>query len=638
MKKFIYMGLTAFALSGCFSSSDGPEVGDPNPPSPPSFTVSHTFNVHLSGDQEVPQVDTSASASGVVELDDSLMQIRASIDLSDIENVEGVHIHDGSIGFNGPVAFGFEHTGNGMYEIDETDITAALMTDLQSGGWYINVHTTDFPDGEIRGQIVNDDTMIITFALSGDQEVPAVSTSASGVGYLAVDQSTFEVMLTARTEGVDDAEMAHIHTGRVGTNGGVLVGLDPDQDEAGVWVAPNGTMIDESTLEVLLSGGHYVNVHTPAFPDGELRGQILTDNFVLATFPLSGSQEVPAVTTEASGDGYALVNTDTLDVELVAVTTGVDFATMAHIHTGRVGMNGGVLVGLVQSGEDLGTWMTPEGTQIDEETFAVLASGGHYVNIHTPEYPDGELRGQILTDNFVLATFPLSGSQEVPAVSTDASGDGYALVNTSDFSIELVAVTQGVDDASAAHIHTGRVGTNGGVLVGLEQSSDDLGTWMTPEGTVIDEEIFAVLASGGHYVNVHTPANPDGELRGQILTDNFVMFAFPLTGEQEVPSVATDASGDGYALVSTTDFALELRVLTQGVEDATAAHIHTGFAGENGPVLVGLEQDSENANRWMAPAELALTEEILSVLLNGGHYVNVHTPAFPDGEIRGQIE
>ncbi len=637
MKKFIYMGLTVFALSGCLSSSDSPQVGTPNPPTPPSFTVSQSFDVDLSGDQEVPQVDTTASATGLVELDDNLMQFRASIDLSDVENVEAAHIHDGSIGFNGPVAFGFEHSGDGIYEISETEISESLMSDLVNGNWYINVHTTDFPDGEIRGQIVNSDTAIITFSLSGDQEVPAVSTTASGVGYLAVDQSDFEVMLTVRTEGVDDADMAHIHTGRVGKNGGVLVALDPSEDETGVWVVPNGTMIDESILAELLSGGHYVNVHTPENPNGELRGQILTDDFVLATFPLSGSQEVPAVNTDASGDGYALVNLDTFAVELVAVTTGVDFATMAHIHTGRVGTNGDVLVELVQSGEDLGTWMTPEDTQITEEIFAVLASGGHYVNIHTSENPNGELRGQILTDNYVLATFPLSGSQEVPSVSTllQVMITRWCLPQ---FSIELVAVTQGVNDATMAHIHTGRVGTNGGVLVALEQSTENMGTWMTPTNTQIDEEIFAVLASGGHYVNVHTPANPDGELRGQILTDNFALFAFPLSGGQEVPAVTTNASGSGYALVNTSDFALELRVLTQGVEDATAAHIHTGVAGENGPVLVALEQDSENVNRWMSPADLALNQEIFTVLSSGGHYVNVHTPAFPDGEIRGQIE
>lgn len=138
------------------------------------------------------------------------------------------------------------------------------------------------------------------------------------------------------------------------------------------------------------------------------------------------------------------------------------------------------------------------------------------MNVHTPANPSGELRGQIITDNFVLVTFDLSGEQEVPAVVTDADGDGYALVNTSNFDLELVANTRGVSDASMAHIYTGDAGANGPVLVALAQPEGTADAWVTPAGVQINAEIFAVLAGGGHYVNVHTPANPSGEIRGQI--------------------------------------------------------------------------------------------------------------------------
>jgi hypothetical protein len=634
MKKLLYLALPLFILTGCFDGAD-----DELPEPPPVFTATQTFNVSLTGAQQVPNVITEEMATATVELDANLKQIQASVDLSDVENVEAAHIHDGDLGFNGDVAFAFTADTNGVYRIAPTDISDALMADLQNGEWYINVHTTAYPDGEIRGQIVNDETVIVTFPLSGQQEVPAVDTAANGYAYAAVDQNDYELILTVRTTGVDNATMAHIHTGRVGTNGDVLVGLEQSDSMAGVWIVPDSTMIDQATFDVLAGGGHYVNVHTPEYPSGELRGQILTDNFVLATFDLSGQQEVPMVDTQASGDGYALVNTDDYMIEVVAVTSGVDFATMAHIHTGRIGNNGDVLVGLVQSANDLGTWMTPEDTRIDQATFEVLASGGHYVNVHTPENPGGELRGQILTDNFELATFGLSGAQEVPAVTTAASGMSYVLINTADYSVELVALTDGLDDATMAHIHSGRIGNNGDVLVGLEQVTDEPGKWVTPANTMIDADIYAVLASGGHYVNVHTPANPGGELRGQIISsDDYALFTFPLSGAQEVPAVTTTASGTGYALVGLSDFRLELQVLTSGVEDATVAHIHTGVAGENGPILLGLEQDPDNVNRWMAPAEAALTQTIFEVLGASGHYVNVHTPAFPGGEIRGQIE
>ncbi|TLX49895.1 CHRD domain-containing protein [Pseudoalteromonas ruthenica] len=625
-------------VSACSDDDDDNVTTPPPPPPAPEFSATQTYELTLSAKQEVPMNDSMQSAAATVELDENLMQFRASLDVSDVEGFSAAHIHDGDIGENGDVAFTFSAASEGMLEVTITDLSEDLVSDLMDGDWYINVHTDAYPDGELRAQIVPDTTSIITFKLSGEQQVPANDSAGLSYGYAAFDSTNNELALRAVTMGVDDATAAHIHTGRIGSNGEVLVVLEQDDEVMTDWVAPEGTQIDADTLAVLLSGGHYVNVHTPDFPDGEIRGQILTDNFVVATFPLSGAQEVPAVETMAAGDGYALVNTDDYGVELKVNTTGVDDATAAHIHTGRVGTNGEVFVALEQSMDDAGVWMTPEGTQIDADIFAVLASGGHYVNVHTPANTGGELRGQILTSNYALATFALSGAQEVPAVSTSASGSGYALVNTSDYSTEIRVVTEGVDDATAAHVHTGRVGTNGEVFVALEQSMDDAGVWMTPEGTQIDADIFAVLASGGHYVNVHTPANTGGELRGQILTDNYVLVAFPLSGAQQVPMVTTDAFGDGYALVNTNDYGVELQVLTSGVSDATMAHIHTGNLGENGPVLVALEQDMENANRWMAPADTAITADIFAILASGGHYVNIHTPAFPNGEIRGQIQ
>ncbi|OFC71394.1 CHRD domain-containing protein [Alteromonas confluentis] len=626
---------SAVMLSACGSDNDDDPI---ETPVEPTFTATTTYNIDLNGMQSVPMTGSMQMATATVEVDENLMQIRASVDISGVDGVTAVHIHDGDIGMNGDVAFGFEMDGDDAYTLAETDVTSELIEDLADGDWYINVHTETFENGEVRGQIISDDMAIVTFKMSGKQEVPAVSTMADGYVYALVSTTTYDLDLVVYTEDLDDASAAHIHTGRIGTNGDVLVALEQSMDDMTMWMTPEGTMIDEDILAVLVSGGHYVNVHSPDFPSGEIRGQILTDNYALATFALSGAQEVPAVMTDAFGSGYALVNTDDYGLELKVVTEGVDDATMAHIHTGRVGMNGDVLVALEQSGSDAGTWMTPENAMIDEETFNVLASGGHYVNVHTNDNAGGELRGQILTDDYVIATFMLDGEQEVPVVDTMAMGHGYALVNTSTYALELVVDTEGVDDATGAHIHTGNIGMNGDVLVALEQSADDMGMWMTPAETMIDADILAVLASGGHYVNVHTPANMGGEIRGQILTPEYTLVTFPLTGDQQVPAVTTTATGNGYALVNSMTYDLSLVAHTEGVDDATMAHIHTGAAGENGDVLVGLEQSMDDMGMWMTPANTMIDMDIYNVLISGGHYVNVHTSANPDGELRGQIE
>ncbi|MEJ6475427.1 CHRD domain-containing protein [Pseudoalteromonas piscicida] len=636
MKKFI-VSASMLLLAACSDDDSSVTIAPEPPPPAPEFSATKTFELTLSGKQEVPMNMSMQSATATVELDENLMQFRASLDYSDVEGFSAAHIHDGDLGANGDVAFAFEASEENRVSIPITDLSEGLIEDMLDGEWYINLHTEAFPNGELRAQIVPDSVSIITFKLDGSQQVPMNDSDGMGYGYAAYDSSDGQLYLRAVTMGVDDATAAHIHTGRIGDNGDVLVVLEQDDEVMTDWVTPEGTMIDEATLAVLLSGGHYVNVHTPDMPNGEIRGQILTDNYAVATFDLSGKQEVPAVSTMASGDGYAIVNTDNYEVELRVVTSGVEDATAAHIHTGRIGMNGGVLVGLEQSTDDMNVWMTPDNTMINAETFAVLASGGHYVNVHTPANQNGELRGQILTDNYALATFGLSGQQEVPAVSTTAMGDGYALVNTNNYEVEVRVVTSGVEDATAAHIHTGRIGINGDVLVGLEQSTDDMNVWMTPENTMINAETFAVLASGGHYVNVHTPANQNGELRGQILTDNYALATFGLSGQQEVPAVSTMASGDGYAIVNMDNYEVELRVVTSGVEDATAAHIHTGRIGMNGGVLVGLEQSTDDMSVWMTPDNTMINAETFAVLASGGHYVNVHTPANQNGELRGQI-
>ena len=634
MIKRILLLASLIMLTACGSSSDD---DDTTPPPQVTFQASESFDVMINGKQEVPMSGSEQMATATVEVDETLMQIRATLDVSEVEGFTAAHIHQGPIGKNGDVAFAFTEASDGSYEIVETDVTDAQIADLFAGQWYINVHTEAFEAGELRGQIVNDNTSIITFKLSGSQEVPAVSTDAMGYGYATYNSASSELVLRAVTMNVENATAAHIHTGRIGTNGDVFVGLVQDTEDMNTWMTPEDTMVDSETLEVLLSGGHYVNVHTPDVESGELRGQILTDNYVLATFKLQGEQEVPAVTTSAMGDGYALINTDDYSVEMKVVTSGVEDATAAHIHTGDIGMNGDVLVALEQSTMDENVWMTPADTAIDADIFAVLAGGGHYVNVHTPEFESGELRGQIVTDNYVVATFDLSGDQEVPAVTTAASGDGYALVNMNDYSVDLKVLTEGVADATMAHIHTGRIGFNGDVLVALEQSTDNENMWMTPSDLMIDAETFSVLASGGHYVNVHTPAVESGELRGQILTDGNVLVTFDLDGEQEVPAVVTTGMGDGYAIVNTMDYSVEMTVVTKNVETATAAHIHTGRIGENGDVLAGLVQNETDVNVWQSPADLMIDAETFAVLASGGHYVNVHTPAVESGEIRGQI-
>ena len=107
-----------------------------------------------------------------------------------------------------------------------------------------------------------------------------------------------------------------------------------------------------------------------------------------------------------------------------------------------------------------------------------------------------------------------------------------------------------------------------------------------------------------------------------------------LSGDQEVPPVTTLASGEARFTVG-DDMSLSGSVETEGVK-GTAAHIHAGAAGENGPVVIPLTMKGDNG--WVVPAKTKLTAEQLTELQAGGMYVNVHSEAHKDGEIRGQLK
>ena len=106
-----------------------------------------------------------------------------------------------------------------------------------------------------------------------------------------------------------------------------------------------------------------------------------------------------------------------------------------------------------------------------------------------------------------------------------------------------------------------------------------------------------------------------------------------LKGANEVPANPSTASGTGSISVA-ADKTVSGSITTTGIE-GKMAHIHTGAAGANGPVLVGLTKNGDNG--WSVPAGAKFTDEQYAAYMAGGMYVNVHSAAHPGGEIRGQL-
>lgn len=106
---------------------------------------------------------------------------------------------------------------------------------------------------------------------------------------------------------------------------------------------------------------------------------------------LTGMQEVPAVTTAASGSGTIMIGPD-MSVSGSVTTMGVE-GTMAHIHMAAPGQNGPVVVPMTKTADNV--WSIAAGAKLTEAQYQAFKDGNLYVNVHSASNKGGEIRAQL---------------------------------------------------------------------------------------------------------------------------------------------------------------------------------------------------------------------------------------------------
>lgn len=187
---------------------------------------------------------------------------------------------------------------------------------------------------------------------------------------------------------------AHFHTGNAGTNGGVILGFNPTFTGA----SATGTImgIRQTLVDSLKSDANeiYFNVHSNQVASGLVRSQINTKVEVAMDITLSGANEVPAVSTSATGTARIRVTSDKKLYSRISVTNLAAGETLvaAHIHTGASGVNGGVILGLASNAAD---FATDKIFTLTDVLYNSLKNDALYVNAHSSLYASGVVRGQI---------------------------------------------------------------------------------------------------------------------------------------------------------------------------------------------------------------------------------------------------
>lgn len=110
------------------------------------------------------------------------------------------------------------------------------------------------------------------------------------------------------------------------------------------------------------------------------------------TLSLKGSAEVPPVSTAATGSGQVTVLPDHTVSGSIKVSGMTP--TMAHIHEAAAGQNGPPIIPLTKTGND--GFVVPADARLSDAQYASYVAGKLYVNVHSAQYPNGELRGQLL--------------------------------------------------------------------------------------------------------------------------------------------------------------------------------------------------------------------------------------------------
>jgi hypothetical protein len=634
------VGVTAvrFFVDGVLLSTEAEDAaGNVATSAPATVTVRNVlmFAIAPIGNEQVPASDSLATAQANLTVNVATGDIEGTLATNGITPT-AAHIHDAYAGTNGPVLVPLDQDAGdpAIFTVPaSTTLDSAGVDRLLAGALYINVHSAAAPGGEIRGQILPDNFVLRFTDLAGDSSVPEVDSPASGRAALTLDQVTGTAVVQVQVTGLDNATQAHVHQGYAGATGPVVVALTQDMSDPGHWSA-EGESLNAAALAAFANGELYVNVHSPANPGGEIRGQVLPAGIAVVYAELSSAQQVPSLDTRGEGLAALTLDESGASVSIHVNTRSLNDASAAHLHNGFGGVNGPVEIALIQDGGNPAHWFAEQQALSGAQLDAILA-GGTYINVHTPANPGGEARGQVVPDDIDFLFGFLGGNQSVPAVATAATGTYAVTANSAAGTVVAHVITSGVDDATAAHLHDGFAGNNGGVAIGLSQDPMDVARW-SAVGAAIDAAQLAALRAGRYYVNVHTPANPGGEIRGQVTAESIEVLFTNMTGGQQVPSNASAASAIVASTVDheTGDVTVHLRAT--GVDTATAAHVHLGFAGENGGVQIGLVQDGGDPGHWSAEGA-QLDEAGLDSYRAGQLYVNLHTPANPAGEIRGQI-
>ena len=422
-------------------------------------------------------------------------------------------------------------------------------------------------------------------------------------------------------------------------------------------------MLDDALLSTALPSSTLPSTFLAATSLPGMDTEVFTapiDSQQVVALPLSGfnsGSSTGSGTAELTLDTATLGLTGTVTIE--ALENPDNQLLTVQLYTGFAGENGPGFLNLEVDPGDSNVFTVPAGTMLTSDQVDDMQAANVYVSVEFDAVP--VLRGQIASSTSRVARVELQARQVIPAVGTvntePVGGVGYLTFNPSD-ELQTVVANLAVFGFSASEVNLhsdGAAGLVGPVDLNLLDISSD-GTNFSIDGLASND--LASLMAGTSYFSAESSANPDGEIRGQVMPENMEAVQVIMTENQVIgtPSIeggsatafftfeTDNANGMGNGSFDGMESSNNPIVVvipdgfTASAVRVVAGSAFAGMVGTNERITLN---DDDVAGIFVANTPDTLEEDLqsianLSVLLNGGYYIEA-VEEVTLNQIRGQI-